>query len=232
GLKMPIIADFSVCAIAEDDGAYTGANEADTHIKNVFPIRDFKAEYFDLALAREGDMCPVCDAALTIKRGIEVGHIFMLGTKYSEAMGCNFLDENGKEKPMIMGCYGIGIGRSAAAAIEQNNDEYGILWPKPLAPYMVSVVPVSMKDEAVVEAAENIYKSLIDKGIEVLIDDRKERPGIKFKDSELIGIPFRVTIGSKTLAEGSVEIKERGAQESKLVKIESAIEELLSLISA
>lgn len=232
GLKMPVIADFSVCQVAGGAGAVTGANEKDTHIKNVFPIRDFKADYYDLAVVEEGDKCPKCDAILAIKRGIEVGHIFMLGTKYSEAMGCTFLDENGKEKPMIMGCYGIGIGRSAAAAIEQNNDEWGIRWPKPLAPYMVSVVPVSMKDDEVVLAAENIYEALIDKGIEVLLDDRNERAGVKFKDSELIGIPFRVTVGAKTLASGSVEIKERGAEEAKLVKLDAVIEELIGLISA
>ena len=231
GLKIPIIADFSVCTIAGEEGAVTGANEKDAHIKNVFPGRDFKATYHDLALVEDGDKCPKCNDDMEIKRGIEVGHIFMLGTKYSEAMGCVFLDENGKEKPMIMGCYGIGIGRSAAAAIEQNNDEWGIIWPKPLAPYMVSVVPINMKDEAVVLAAEEIYKSLIDKGIEVLIDDRDERAGVKFKDSELIGIPFRVTIGSKTLAEGSVELKERGAEEARVVKKEAVIDELLGLIS-
>ncbi len=232
GLKIPIIADFSVCTIAGEAGAVTGANKKNTHIRNVFPTRDFKAEYYDLALVEEGDKCPKCNANMEIKRGIEVGHIFMLGTKYSEAMGCVFLDENGKEKPMIMGCYGIGIGRSAAAAIEQNHDEAGIRWPKPLAPYMVSVVPVNMKDEAVVQAAEDIYKSLIDKGIEVLIDDRDERAGVKFKDSELIGIPFRITVSTRTLAEGSVELKERTKDEARLVKRESAIDELLGLISA
>jgi prolyl-tRNA synthetase len=232
GLEIPIIADFSVCTIAGEEGAVTGANEKDAHIKNVFPGRDFKADYHDLALVEDGDKCPKCNANMEIKRGIEVGHIFMLGTKYSEAMGCTFLDENGKEKPMIMGCYGIGIGRSAAAAIEQNHDEWGICWPKPLAPYMVSVVPVNMKDAESVKAAEDIYNALIDKGIEVLIDDRNERAGVKFKDSELIGIPFRITVSTKTLAEGSIELKERTKGEARLVKCEAVIDEILGLISA
>lgn len=232
GLNIPIIADFSVCTIAGEEGAVTGANEKDSHIKNVFPARDFKAAYYDLALVEQGDKCPKCNANMDIKRGIEVGHIFMLGTKYSEAMGCVFLDENGKEKPMIMGCYGIGIGRSAAAAIEQNHDEAGICWPKPLAPYMVSVVPVNMKDAEAVQAAEDIYNALIEKGIEVLIDDRNERAGVKFKDSELIGIPFRVTVSAKTLAQGSVELKERAKDDAMLVKTEAVIDELLGLISA
>jgi prolyl-tRNA synthetase len=231
GLKIPVLADFSVCGIAGDTGAITGGNEKDTHIKNVFPARDFKADYFDLVLAEAGDKCPKCDATMEIKRGIEVGHIFMLGTKYSEAMECFFLDENGKTKPMIMGCYGIGIGRSAAAAIEQNHDDWGIIWPKPLAPYMVSVVPINMKDAEVVKAADDIYEELIDMGVEVLIDDRNERPGVKFKDLDLIGIPYRIAVSTKTLAEDSVEFKERGAGVARLVKRAQAIDELLGLIS-
>lgn len=223
-----IYADYSVKNIVD---GYTGANKKDSHLKNVNPARDFKCEYRDLRVAVEGDSCPRCSKPLEIKRGIEVGHVFKLGTKYSDSMKATFLDENGKSQPIVMGCYGIGIGRIAAAAVEQNNDEYGIVWPAPLSPFACIVVPLDIKDEKVMEVAEGIYKTLANKGIEVLIDDRKERPGIKFKDSELIGIPVRVTIGSKGLADGNVEIKERSKADKILLKAEGAVDYVLDALS-
>jgi prolyl-tRNA synthetase len=184
----------------------------------------------DLRLAVEGDPCPRCGAPFEIRRGIEVGHVFKLGTKYSESMGCVFLDEKGKERPMVMGCYGIGIGRTAAAAIEQNHDENGIIWPPPLAPFDCEVVPVKVKDEEVLEASLDLYDALRDKGLDVLLDDRDERAGVKFKDADLIGIPLRITVSSKTLKEGAVEVKQRRARGPKLVKIGEAAEEVLRLL--
>ncbi|MBI1911820.1 MAG: proline--tRNA ligase [Deltaproteobacteria bacterium] len=228
GLKIPVYADNSIKYIV--NGA-TGANEADAHLINVNPSRDFKATYADIRNAVNADLCPRCNGHLEIKRGIEVGHIFKLGTKYSEAMGATFLDEEGKERPIIMGCYGIGIGRTAAAAIEQNHDEFGIIWPKPLAPFGCEVVAVNIKDEETSKTAVAIYGALKDKGIDALLDDRDERAGVKFKDADLIGIPVRVTIGERNLKQGLVEIKERKSGQVKLVKVEEAVAEVGSLLS-
>jgi prolyl-tRNA synthetase len=221
GLKIPVYADFGVRDITS---GVTGANEADAHLVNVVPGRDFEAEYMDLRIARAGDGCPRCTGSMEVRRGIEVGHIFKLGTKYSEALGATFLDEAGKERPMIMGCYGIGIGRTAAAAIEQNHDEAGIIWPKPLAPFSCEVLPLNVKKDTVRDAAERLYAELTKAGVEVLLDDRDERAGVKFKDADLIGIPVRVTVGERNLKEGNVEIKERRAAEggARLVKVEEA----------
>jgi prolyl-tRNA synthetase len=219
GLKVRLLADFSVMGMT---GAIAGANEADAHIVNVSAERDFKAEYADLRTVVEGDACPKCDGSLKIMRGIEVGHIFKLGTKYSEKMGATFLDGKGGEKPMIMGCYGIGIGRTAAASIEQNHDEAGIIWPKPLAPFHCEVVPVNVKDETVMKAGEAIYTELTKAGLDVLFDDRDERAGVKFKDADLIGIPVRVAIGERNLKDGNVEIKDRKTGVVSLVKLSEA----------
>jgi prolyl-tRNA synthetase len=226
-LNIILFADFSVMDI---ENGVTGANEADAHIVNVNPERDFKARYGDLRIVEKGDPCPRCSSPLVIRRGIEVGHIFKLGTKYSESMCCTFLDENGKEGPMIMGCYGIGIGRTAAAAIEQNHDENGIIWPKPIAPFDCEVVPVNVNDEEILKTAKALYASLDDKGIEVLLDDRDERAGVKFKDADLIGIPVRVTISPRTLKEGSVELKERSGAGMRLVKTAAAAGEVARLL--
>ncbi|MBI5492100.1 MAG: proline--tRNA ligase [Deltaproteobacteria bacterium] len=215
-VKARVIADFSVRDI---ENGVTGANEADAHIVNVNPERDFSAGYADIRNAVEGDGCPRCNGTLGIKRGIEVGHIFKLGTKYSVSMGATFLDEAGKERPLIMGCYGIGIGRTAAASIEQNHDDFGIIWPKPLAPFGCEVVPVNVNDEEVKKAAEGLYDSLIGMGIDTLLDDRDERAGVKFKDADLIGIPVRVTVGEKNLKQGLVEVKERRGGKVSLVKM-------------
>ncbi len=224
GLKrkdVKVIADRSVRNMKN---AVTGANKGDYHITGVNPGRDFEADlYADIRVAREGDRCPVSETGvLKASRGIEVGHVFKLGTKYSEAMGATYVDEKGVEKPVVMGCYGIGIGRTVAAAIEQNNDEYGIRFPVPLAPFEVSIIPVNMKQEDVTGAAELIYSKLLRKRIEVLIDDREESAGVKFKDSDLLGIPVQVIIGRKSLEEGEVEIKNRNSGKRIKVRLEEA----------
>ena len=190
--------------------AVSGANETDFHYKNVNPSRDFKdVVVADLRLVREGDPCPHCGAPVKMTRGIEVGQVFALGTKYSAAMGATFLDEQGKEKPLVMGCYGIGVGRTMAAAIEQSNDEHGIIWSRSIAPFEVVVVPVNGKNEDQLRYAEEVYGELKKAGVDVLLDDRPERPGVKFKDCDLIGYPLRITIGPKTLEEGTIEVKIR-----------------------
>ena len=191
--------------------AVSGANEADFHYTNVNPKRDFGAvTVADIRLVEEGDACPICESGhLHIGRGIEAGQIFALGTKYSEAMGATFLDETGKSHPMQMGCYGIGVGRTMAAAIEQNHDESGIIWPRAIAPYEVVVVAVNAKDEAQLAYAEEIYEELRTAGVDVLLDDRRERAGVKFNDCDLIGYPVRIAIGPKTIDSGSIEVKVR-----------------------
>jgi len=216
-------------------GAIVGANEKDYHLKNVKTGRDFEVETFtDLRSVRGGERCPKCDQGkLNIKAGIEVGHIFKLGTKYSENMGANYLDENGKAQPIVMGSYGIGITRLVAAAIEQNNDQYGIKWPKAIAPYQIIILPLG-NDEAVQEKSEEIYQDLKAEGWEVLIDDRKERAGVKFNDSELIGIPLRLTIGSRSLENGVVEAmirKNNKKLELKLDNLKDKVNELFAEIS-
>lgn len=158
-------------------------------------------------MVKAGEPCPRCGSALATARGIEVGQVFKLFTKYSEALKATFLDENGKEKPMVMGCYGIGVSRTMAAAIEQHNDADGIIWPAAIAPFQVAVVPINTKDEAQLQLAERIYGELKAAGVDVLLDDRNERPGVKFKDADLIGYPVRIALGPKALAEGMVEIK-------------------------
>ena len=191
--------------------AVSGANEVDFHYKNVNPLRDFKGVIVaDIRLVAEGDACPVCtNGHLHISRGIEAGQIFALGTKYSEAMGAYFLDENGKSQPLQMGCYGIGVGRTMAAAIEQNNDEQGIIWPRAIAPFEVVVVAVNAKIDEQLAYAEEIYEELRAAGVDALLDDRRERAGVKFNDCDLIGYPVRIAIGPKTIESGSIEVKVR-----------------------
>ena len=212
--EVKIYADHSVEVM---DNFVTGGNEKDVHLKNV-NIKDFSTEgFYDLRSVIHGDECPKCSGTLEIHRGIEVGHIFKLGTKYAEAMGANFLDSDGVEKPIVMGCYGIGVGRTAAAAIEQNNDDNGIIWPMPLTPFQVIITAVNPKDEEIRNASEAIYAELQEKGVEVLLDDRDERPGVKFKDADLLGIPIRLTLGARSLKEGNVELKLRTEKESSSV---------------
>ena len=210
-----------------------GANKEGYHLLNVNPGRDFTPAYVaDIRLIQEGDPCPHCGGKVSKARGIEVGQVFKLYTKYSEAMHATFLDENGKEKPMVMGCYGVGVSRTMAAAIEQNNDKDGMIWPVAIAPYEVLVVPVNTKDQASTEKAEEIYSELQRAGIETVIDDRNERPGVKFKDADLIGYPLRVVVGPKTLAEGKLEVKIRRTGEVLMLPLDSdyvgAIKDLLA----
>jgi len=203
-----------------------GANETDYHLKNVNLSRDFKpTRIVDIRTIVSGDPCPQCGAPVETCRGIEVGHIFKLGTKYSDALDCKFLDQAGQERSMIMGCYGIGVGRTLAAIIEQHYDENGIIWPLAAAPYHAIVIPTNTSDELINTVAEDIHNRLQQAGIEVLIDDRSERPGVKFKDADLIGIPLRVTVGRKA-SEGIVEYKERAAGEV----IELTVEEVVAKI--
>ncbi|WP_252236823.1 proline--tRNA ligase [Clostridium sp. CH2] len=196
----------------------TGANETGYHIKNVNYGRDFEGTIGDYRNVVEGEACPTCGGKLTISRGTEVGHIFKLGTKYSEAMDAKFIAENGKEAPFIMGCYGIGVTRTMASIIEQHNDENGIVWPLAVAPYHVSVIAVNVKDEEQVKIATKLYEELKSMGVEALLDDRNERAGVKFKDSEIMGIPMRITVGKK-IVDGEVEFKLR-IGDMEVVKIE------------
>jgi prolyl-tRNA synthetase len=198
----------------------------------VSQTRDFpKAEFADLRLARAGDACPRCDAGtFDGHRGIEVGNIFYLGTKYSASMKATFLDAAGQEHPIEMGCYGIGITRTAAAAVEQFHDDNGIIWPLPLAPAHVHLIPVSVTDQRLRDTAEDLYTKLQAAGVEVLIDDREERPGSKFKDADLIGIPFRLTVGAKSLDRGCVEFKRRTDKTAEEIPLPDAVERLATMV--
>ncbi len=229
-----IIADSSVKSIVN---GVTGANRVDTHFFNVNPGKDFTPGlYADIREAVPGDPCPRCDdGKLSLARGIEVGHIFQLGVKYSEAMKANFLNREGKERPMIMGCYGIGVGRTGAASIEQNHDDNGIIWPPSIAPFDVVVLPLSLKDEEVVRVAESIYEELKNGGFDPALDDRNLRPGVKFNESDLVGYPLQVVVGRKGLADGVVEVKIRKTGERMTVAPEGAfhkIKETLEKLSS
>ena len=210
GLRIPVYLDRGL----EPLGAMVvGANRADAHYRNAAPDRDFTVSgWADLRAIREGDPCPRCGKPVAVRRGIEVGHIFKLGTKYSDSLHAAFLDAQGIERPMVMGCYGIGVGRTAAAAIEQSHDEDGMIWPVPIAPWEVLVLPIQFKDREARAAAETLCKDLESRGIEVLVDDRDERPGVKFKDADLLGIPLRVTLGPKGMKEGIAEVRERATR--------------------
>ena len=209
----------------------TGANEPDAHYVNVNYPRDFKIEaFFDLRNVTEGDLCPRCGNPLELTRGIEVGHVFKLGTKYSEAMGATFLDREGKERPFVMGCYGIGVSRTVAACIEQNHDENGIIWPLTLAPYHVALLTLGAGDAELMEASEKLYRTLWGEGVEVLWDERDERPGVKFKDADLIGLPFRLVLGKKFKNEKKVELKARAEKEALMLSPEEAINFLTSKV--
>ncbi|MFC1834629.1 His/Gly/Thr/Pro-type tRNA ligase C-terminal domain-containing protein, partial [Thermodesulfobacteriota bacterium] len=182
--------------------------------------------YLDLRSAGAGDQCPRCEGRLTLGKGIEVGHVFKLGVKYSESMNARFLSAEGKEQPMVMGCYGIGVSRTVAAAIEQNHDEDGIIFPPALAPFSVIVTPVGGKNKEVEQTAEKVYSAFWEDGIDALLDDRDERPGVKFKDADLTGVPFRVTVGKKALAQGKVELRDRRTKTVTLVEIPEIIKAL------
>jgi prolyl-tRNA synthetase len=206
----------------------TGANEDGFHLRQVDVERDMTVKkWSDLRLAQAGEPCLKCGQPLHIRRAIEVGHVFKLGTKFSEALHAGFLDEAGQKRPAVMGCYGIGVTRTLQAVIEQCNDKDGIIWPISVAPYTVCLTPLSVApDSAVMKLAEQLYADLSARGVEVILDDRDERPGFKFKDSELIGFPIRVGIGEKSLAKGEVELKMRGGALTP-VKVEEALEKVL-----
>ena len=210
-----------------------GANKPDTHLKNVNYPRDFEVDLMtDIAIAQAGEGCPQCGGELKSTRGIEVGHVFKLGTFFSERLGATYVDQIGVERPIYMGCYGIGTGRLLAAAIEQNHDEKGIIWPIPIAPYHVHLCPLSPDNEQVVSAAEKLYLQLTEKGLEVLFDDRIESPGVKLNDADLLGMPLRLILSPRTLSTGSVEIKERREKEATLVpweELEGKLKAILSL---
>ena len=213
--------------------AVAGANEKDVHYKNVNPKRDFKDVIVtDIRLIKEGDPCPHCGQPVKMTRGIEAGQVFTLGTKYSEALHATFLDENGKEKPLVMGCYGIGVSRTMAASIEQNNDEHGIIWPRAIAPYEVVIVPVNAKVPEQLGLAEEIYDTLRQAGVDVLLDDRKERAGVKFKDADLIGYPLRITVGPKAIDENQIEVRVRRTGETLNFAREDYMVKVLELLGS
>ncbi len=228
GLSIPILADLDIQKMAD---FVVGANEKDAHFIHVNPLRDFEINRFaDLRRFSPGDLCPLCGKETRTDKGIEVGHTFKLGTKYTKAMGATYLDDQGKEKEIIMGCYGIGVGRTVAAAIEQSYDENGIIFPMPIAPFQVLLLPVNLKIGLLREKAEHFYQTLLENRVEVLYDDREETPGVKFKDADLIGIPIRVTLGEKNLKKGFVEIKKRKTGKVLLIKEEEAVPTIKEII--
>jgi prolyl-tRNA synthetase len=227
GIK--VIADDSITTTAN---LVAGANKPDTHLKNVNYPRDFRADLVtDIAKASAGDVCPECGGQLSSSHGIEVGHIFKLGTSISQKLGASFIDRNGASHPIVMGCYGIGLGRLLAAAIEQNHDDKGIIWPLAIAPYHIYLCPLYLENPEVAVAAENLYTELAALGLEVLFDDREESPGVKFNDADLLGIPIRVTISPRTLEKDSVEVKWRSEKEAQLAPLKEAASRLRELIN-
>lgn len=217
-----VIADKSVVAMT---GAITGANEKDFHFTNVNVGRDFEiVETADIATVLPGDICTKCGSALDVKDGIEVGQVFKLGTKYSEPLGATYIDSNGKPKPMVMGCYGIGVSRTVAAIVESCSDEKGIIWPMSVAPYQIVVLPLKLKSQEVVDCATDVYEKLKNAGYDVILDDRDVRPGFKFKDADLIGFPIQVAVGEKGLAEGKLEVTPRKTGVKEFIPVESIVE--------
>ncbi len=230
--RMKVVVDRSV---AESGNLVVGANEADYHYKNFNFERDCAANQAlvaDIATVREGDPCPLTGEPLKMERGIEVGNIFQLGTKYTAPMGCNYLDENGKSNPMIMGCYGIGIGRAMASVIEQSHDDYGPIWPISIAPYQVELVAIGYDKPEVRAAADGLYDELNRAGVEVLFDDRGEKPGFMFSDADLLGIPFRVVVSPKTLADHAVEYRRRDCRDAERVALAAAVETVRRAVAA
>ncbi len=223
-----VVADDSVTS---GTNFIAGGNKPDTHIKNVNYPRDFKANILaDIATARPGDKCPRCDGKLASTHGIEVGHVFKLGTFLSERLEAFYIDEKGESRPIVMGCYGIGLGRLLAAAIEQNHDDKGIIWPMPIAPYHIYLCPLYRDGTEVAAVADSLYEKLEAEGLEVIFDDREESPGVKFNDADLLGIPFRVTVSPRTLEKNSVELKRRSEKDSELAPLERVVTRLKELI--
>jgi prolyl-tRNA synthetase len=230
GLTLRTVADFSIQGMR---GAVAGANEPDAHYIEVDQERDFAPVAFaDLRLAVPGDSCPRCDEGfLESYRGIEVGQVFYLGKKYSEPLGATYLDTEGRERPIEMGCYGIGISRLVAAAIEQNNDSNGIIWPFSIAPFHVLLLPINYRDKAIQVASDRIYQQLQKRGVEVLLDDRDERPGVKFKDADLIGIPLRLTVGAKGLEKNCVELRWRRDGKTDEIPLDDTAQKIHSIVT-
>ena len=236
GAVLNVPADVKVYAderLQGANGMTTGANEDGFHLHNVSIERDIKVSaWFDLRTVTAGEPCVKCGKPLKLRRAIEVGHVFKLGTKYSEKLGATFLDVDGQRKPSVMGCYGIGITRTLQAVIEQSNDKDGIIWPLSVAPYQVCITPLAVAPESqAMQLAEKFYAELTAQGVEVILDDRDERPGVKFKDADLVGFPVRIALGEKSLAKGEVEIKPRGGA-LQAVKIEAAVAEVLKSLKA
>ena len=227
GFQGRILVDREVPQVSN---AVTGANESDHHLRNVNFGRDFEAPLADIRTVGEGDACPRCAAPLSTYRAIEGGHIFVLGTHYSERMGATYLSDKGEERPFVMGCYGIGISRMIAAAVEQHHDEAGLAWPMSIAPYQVILTPLG-KEAEVHREATAIYEALRARQVEVLFDERDERPGVKFKDADLLGIPLRLVVGAKSLQNRMVELKERQHSESRLISIDRCVEEICAYIA-
>ena len=223
-----IIADESITSGAN---FVAGANKPDTHLKNVNYPRDFKVDIIaDIARAHAGEGCPRCSHKLSSTRGIEVGHVFKLGTVFSEQLGASYMDANGVSHPAVMGCYGIGLERLMAAAVEQNHDDKGIIWPPPIAPYHIYLCPLYLENPQVAEVAEKLFVELEAQGLEVLFDDRNESPGIKFNDADLLGIPFRLTVSPRTLEKNGAELKKRSEKEFQLLPLEGTAEKLKELV--
>lgn len=228
--------DFAIVvdeSVMETYNVCGGANKKDAHYVNINPKRDFNVEDIIIApirLITKDDVCPKCGGALEHAKGIEVGQVFKLGTKYSEALQATFLDQNGRPNPMIMGCYGIGVSRTLAAAIEQYHDENGIIWPRSIAPFEAVIVPINAKDEALMSTSQTIYTALQNAGVDVLLDDRKDRAGVKFKDADLIGYPLRITVSKNTLENNEVEIQIRKSGEALPCAIDSVADKVTELL--
>ena len=225
-IKIPMVIDRAIAALAT---VVVGGNAVDVHLKGVVPGRDFPLDrVFDLRNADAGDPCPRCGATMVSRAGLEIGHVFKLGTKYSKAMGATYLDEKGVEIPIIMGCYGIGINRIMAAAIEAGHDDNGIIWPLSLAPYQVSLIPLQVNKAEVMDLTRKLEQELEAAGVDVLTDDRDQRPGVKFKDVDLIGVPLRVVIGERGLKDGSIEVKWRHEAAARNLPLATAVEAILA----
>jgi prolyl-tRNA synthetase len=229
GLQGPIYADFAVSEIAD---GIAGGGKKDVHLVHVVPGRDFKPVYADLRKAVGGDLCPRCGKPLEFSRGIEVGHTFKLGTKYSSSMKATYLDTERKPQPIVMGCYGIGVSRVVAACIEQRHDANGIMWPEAIAPWRIEVVPLNIANPAIKELADRVYTHLRDRGIEVLMDDRDEHAGVKLKDADLLGVPYRLVIGERKLAEGNLEFRRRDVTTSDTWPTSEVLQRLDALLVA
>ncbi len=227
GREGTIVVDEAAAAVAD---GITGANEADHHLRHVRHGRDFTGKVVDIRAVAEGDACVLCGSTLKLYRGIEAGHIFALGTHYSEAMKAEFLDADGASKPIVMGCYGIGVSRLVASVVEQLHDDDGLVWPRELAPYPVVVTPLGKGEP--VEVAERIYEQLRERGVDVLLDDRSERPGVKLKDAELLGIPLSLRVGKRGLKEGKVELKARRGGGTYFVPIDEVVEQVGAALDA